>query len=69
MGATHTDLAVAFQETGSKLSGTAYAYGDGKTGDSANFGLFKNNWYMIRTSCSQFKNGTADNYNAGAVLK
>jgi hypothetical protein len=45
-----------------------YTYGDGKTGDAANFGIFKQNWFMLRTSCSQFQDQTPNLYNNGAVL-
>ena len=56
------------------MSGTAYPYGDlqpdgqPKTGDSANFGLFKNNWGMMRTYCTQFKGKSESDWNDGAVL-
>jgi hypothetical protein len=51
------------------MEASDYAYGDGKTEDSANFGIFKNNWYMIRTSCSQFSGQTEAEWNNGAALK
>lgn len=47
---------------------TDYTYGDGKTGDSTNFGVFKQNWFMIRTSCSTFSGQTASDVSNGAVL-
>ncbi|KAL8948626.1 MAG: hypothetical protein Q9222_005204 [Ikaeria aurantiellina] len=56
------------------MSGTAYPLGDktpdgkGKTGDSANFGLFKNNWGNIRRYCSKFKGKSQDQWQDGAVL-
>jgi hypothetical protein len=43
-------------------------HGDNKTGDSINFGIFKQNWSMLRTACAQFKGQSAANYNNGAVL-
>ena len=43
-------------------------FGDNKTGDSANFGIFKQNWGMLRLACSQFKGQTAAKYNNGAVV-
>ena len=52
-GASVLDLAVAMLETDT-MQTSDYSYGDGKTGDSANFGIFKQNWYMLRTSCSYF---------------
>ena len=51
------------------MEASDYAYGDGKTEDSANFGIFKNNWYMIRTACSQFSGHTEADWNNGAALK
>ena len=56
------------------MDGTSYPYGDvlpdgtPKTGDSANFGLFKNNWYMLRTYCSKFAGQGEGDWNNGAVL-
>lgn len=66
VGGNSLDLAVAMLET-SDLKAD-YTYGDGKTGDSANFGIFKQNWYMIRTSVSQYSSYGASQYNAGAAL-
>jgi hypothetical protein len=65
-GASVLDLAVAMLETDTMQAN--YTYGDGKTGDSANFGIFKQNWYMLRTSCSDFSGQSASQYNNGAVL-
>ena len=66
-GTSVLDLAVAMLETDT-MQASSYAYGDGKTGDSANFGIFKQNWYMLRTSCSYFSGQTTSQYNNGAVL-
>jgi hypothetical protein len=60
------DLAVAMLETETMQAN--YTYGDGKTGDSANFGIFKQNWFLLRTSCSQFQGQTLSQYNNGAML-
>ncbi|KAG2199502.1 hypothetical protein INT47_009956 [Mucor saturninus] len=60
------DIAIAMLETTNL--GTDYVYGDGKTGDSANFGIFKQNWFMLRTSTSQFKKYNKNNSNLGSVL-
>jgi len=65
-GASVLDLAVAMLETDTMQAN--YTYGDGKTGDAANFGIFKQNWYMLRTSCSYFSGQAASQYNNGAVL-
>jgi|HubBroStandDraft_6_1064221.scaffolds.fasta_scaffold01726_11 hypothetical protein len=39
-------LAIAMQETSNLLC--TYNFGDGKLGDSANFGIYKMNWFMLR---------------------
>jgi hypothetical protein len=65
-GANSLDLAVAMLETDTMQAN--YAYGDGKTGDAANFGIFKQNWLMLRSACSQFAGQSASQYNNGAVL-
>jgi hypothetical protein len=65
-GGNVLDLAVAMLETETMQAN--YTYGDGKTGDSANFGIFKQNWYMLRISCSQFQGQSSRQYNNGAVL-
>lgn len=61
------DIAIAMLE--SEELKTDYVYGDNKTGDSANFGIFKQNFFMLRTSTSQFKKYTSpDSYNVGSIL-
>ena len=65
-GASVLDLAVAMLETNTMQAN--YTYGDGKSGDAANFGIFKQNWYMLRTSCSYFSGQSASQYNNGSVL-
>ncbi|KAG1456643.1 hypothetical protein G6F56_006784 [Rhizopus delemar] len=60
------DLAIAMLEN-DHLS-TNYAYGDNKSGDSTNFGIFKQNWFMLRTSASQFKGQSTGQVKNGAVL-
>ncbi|KAL8708516.1 MAG: hypothetical protein Q9220_006568, partial [cf. Caloplaca sp. 1 TL-2023] len=73
-GANAQDLAIAIMESSCAMSGTAYPFGDKtpdgkpKTGDSANFGLFKNNWGNIRKYCSEFKGRTQEQWKDGAVL-
>jgi len=47
-GGETLDLAVAMLENEDMKAD--YTYGDGKKDDSANFGVFKQNWYMIRNS-------------------
>ncbi|KAG2229291.1 hypothetical protein BDF21DRAFT_497346 [Thamnidium elegans] len=61
------DIAIAMLE--SEHLTTDYVYGDGKTDDSANFGIFKQNFFMLRTSTSQFKKYTSSkSYNVGSIL-
>jgi hypothetical protein len=49
---------------------TDYTYGDGKTQDSANFGVFKQNWGMMRVCGSRygFQGQSEANWNNGARL-
>lgn len=42
-GGSSLDIAIAMLET--EGINTNYNYGDGKTGDSANFGIFKQVWF------------------------
>ncbi|KAE8353186.1 hypothetical protein BDV28DRAFT_157230 [Aspergillus coremiiformis] len=65
-GGNTMDLAVAMLETTNM--GTDYVYGDGKTGDSTNFGIFKQNWYMLRNSAADFLGQSVNDVNNGAVL-
>ncbi|KAL6230949.1 hypothetical protein BDW75DRAFT_233999 [Aspergillus navahoensis] len=46
-------------------------YGDGKTYDAANFGLFKQNWGMLRVCASRygFAGQSQGDWNNGALLK
>ena len=67
IGGNVLDMAVAMLETDT-MQADFYPYGDGKTDDSANFGIFKQNWFMIRTSVTQYSNLTAGDYNTGADL-
>jgi hypothetical protein len=65
-GGNTLDMAVAMEETSNMQAN--YAYGDGKTGDAANFGVFKQNWYMLRTSVPQYESYGSSAWNAGAAL-
>lgn len=60
------DISIAMLET-EHLS-TNYTYGDGKTYDSANFGIFKQNWFMIRSSTKKYKHYTSNDYKKGTIL-
>jgi len=60
------DLAVAMEETDQMQAN--YPYGDNKSGDAANFGIFKQNWLMLRSACSRFSGQSSSQYNNGSVL-
>jgi hypothetical protein len=65
-GTTH-DMAIAMLET-EHMSAAEYPYGDSKQSDSANFGIFRQNWHMIRNSVPQYSSATAANYSWGSAL-
>ncbi|MFE7672628.1 carbohydrate-binding domain-containing protein [Streptomyces albidoflavus] len=65
-GANSLDLAVAMLE--SDRMSTDYPYGDGKSGDAANFGVFKQNWLMLRSGCARFAGQDAGRWTDGDVL-
>ncbi|KAB8279074.1 hypothetical protein BDV30DRAFT_232951 [Aspergillus minisclerotigenes] len=65
-GGNTMDLAVAMLETTNM--GTDYPYGDGKSGDATNFGIFKQNWYMLRTSASEFLGQSVNDVRNGEIL-
>jgi hypothetical protein len=50
---------------------TNYVYGDAKTYDAANFGLFKQNWGMLRVCATRYglAGQSEAQWNNGAVLK
>jgi len=60
-----TWLAVGMIETSTLDSN--YTYGDGKSGDSANFGYMKDNWYSYRTAVSNFRGQSSSQWNNGAI--
>ncbi|KAI8329745.1 hypothetical protein BC941DRAFT_463654 [Chlamydoabsidia padenii] len=60
------EIAIAMLETDNTCSD--YVYGDNKTGDSANFGIFKQGWFMLRSSTSQFRGKSDKDWNEGAAL-
>ncbi|KAH6618996.1 hypothetical protein C7974DRAFT_318092 [Boeremia exigua] len=65
-GANSFNMAIAMLET--ERMDTNYAYGDNKQNDAANFGIFKQNWSMLRVCCSRFKGQPQSSWNNGAVL-
>lgn len=82
-GGSAEDLAIAMMETERMDTNYAWvscisptspsrltncSYGDNKQGDAANFGIFKQNWGMLRSSCNLFMGQTSSQWNNGAVL-
>ncbi|KAL2786748.1 hypothetical protein BJX66DRAFT_346642 [Aspergillus keveii] len=67
-GGNTLDLAIAMLET--ETMTTDYVYGDAKTYDAANFGLFKQNWGMLRVCATRygFAGQSQDEWNNGAIL-
>ncbi|KAL2821840.1 hypothetical protein BDW59DRAFT_174045 [Aspergillus cavernicola] len=67
-GGNTLDLAIAMLET--KTMTTDYTYGDAKTYDAANFGLFKQNWGMLRVCATRygFAGQSEGEWNNGALL-
>ncbi|CAG5137571.1 uncharacterized protein ALTATR162_LOCUS154 [Alternaria atra] len=67
-GGNSLDLAIAMLET--ERMQTDYTYGDNKSNDAANFGLFKQNWGMLRVCGSRagFSGQSEGQWNNGAKL-
>ncbi|EAW23603.1 glycoside hydrolase family 134 protein [Aspergillus fischeri NRRL 181] len=65
-GGNTMDMAIAMQESDHMKAD--YVYGDGKSGDATNFGIFKQNWMMLRTSAHDFKGQSENEVSNGAVL-
>ncbi|KAL4758101.1 uncharacterized protein BDW70DRAFT_152741 [Aspergillus foveolatus] len=67
-GGNTLDLAIAMLET--EDMSTNYVYGDAKTRDAANFGLFKQNWGLLRVCADRagFVGQSEDEWNNGAKL-
>ncbi|CAG8887259.1 unnamed protein product [Penicillium egyptiacum] len=65
-GGNTRDMAIAMLETDTMT--TDYKYGDGKTGDGTNFGVFKQNWFILRHSAADFKGSTVDQVDDGVIL-
>ncbi|KAL8920777.1 MAG: hypothetical protein Q9172_004348, partial [Xanthocarpia lactea] len=67
-GGNTLDIAIAMLE--SERISTDYAYGDNKSGDAANFGVFKQNWGMLRQCARRagFVGQRQDQWNNGARL-
>ncbi|GJC89727.1 hypothetical protein ColLi_12565 [Colletotrichum liriopes] len=67
-GGNTLDLAIAMLED--ERMSTSYPYGDNKRDDAANFGVFKQNWGMLRVCASRagFKGQSTSQWNNGAKL-
>ncbi|KAF8250986.1 hypothetical protein K440DRAFT_580147 [Wilcoxina mikolae CBS 423.85] len=65
-GGNSLDLAIAMLETDDMT--TNYPYGDNKSDDSANFGIFKQNWFMLRNACSYFYGQSTAQWGNGVSL-
>ncbi|CAG8161600.1 hypothetical protein PENNAL_c0076G03581 [Penicillium nalgiovense] len=65
-GGNTRDMAIAMLETDNM--NTDYKYGDGKTGDGTNFGVFKQNWFILRHSAADFLGQTVDQVDNGVIL-
>ncbi|CAI7668132.1 unnamed protein product [Penicillium palitans] len=65
-GGNTRDLAISMLETDGMS--TNYTYGDGKSGDGTNFGIFKQNWFILRNSASEFLGQSVDEVSNGAIL-
>jgi hypothetical protein len=72
-GGTDRDVAVAMLETlhmstADYLLGDVDGIGRPKTGDAANFGIFKQNWMMIRQTVPQFMGLGPGDWTRGGAL-
>ncbi|KAL8628368.1 hypothetical protein Q9189_005912 [Teloschistes chrysophthalmus] len=68
-GATTVDVAIAMLENGCAFQ-AAFAAGNNKVDDSAELGVYRNNWYMLRTYCSRFQGASAsDWFNLGQQVQ
>ncbi|KAG8767669.1 hypothetical protein FRC12_006117 [Ceratobasidium sp. 428] len=65
-GGNDLDLAIAMMETENMQA--TYTYGDGKTGDSFNAGIFKQNWYMLRSATNRYRGQSSSQYNNAAEM-
>ncbi|KAL8962111.1 MAG: hypothetical protein Q9183_005204 [Haloplaca sp. 2 TL-2023] len=60
-GGEPIDIAIAMLENGCEFTG-AYTLGNKKVGDSAELGVFRNNWHMLRTYCDHFSGAQANEF-------
>ncbi|KAB8067769.1 hypothetical protein BDV29DRAFT_163033 [Aspergillus leporis] len=66
-GGNTMDMAIAMLESDA-MDASTYPYGDGKTGDATNFGIFKQNWMMLRTSATEFLGQKPEDVKNGEIL-
>ncbi|KAG9118941.1 hypothetical protein FRC07_006273, partial [Ceratobasidium sp. 392] len=66
VGGNDLDLAIAMLETENMQ--TNYPYGDNKTGDSFNAGIFKQNWYMLHSATNRYKGQSSTELNSNLGL-
>ncbi|KAL8719011.1 MAG: hypothetical protein Q9181_008123 [Wetmoreana brouardii] len=60
-GAQQVDIAIAMLENGCHFT-ASYGIGNYKTRDSAEIGVYRNNWGMLRTYCDHFKGAGPDDW-------
>ncbi|KAJ9486230.1 hypothetical protein VN97_g7116 [Penicillium thymicola] len=65
-GGNTRDIAIAMLETNNMT--TDYKFGDGKSGDGTNYGVFKQNWFILRNSASEFQGLSVGDVKKGIVL-
>ncbi|KAL9595395.1 MAG: hypothetical protein Q9219_006470 [cf. Caloplaca sp. 3 TL-2023] len=53
-GAEVIEIAMAMLENGCAFT-AAFNIGNNKQGDSAELGVYRNNWHMLRENCDRFK--------------
>ncbi|KAL8897188.1 MAG: hypothetical protein Q9207_007337 [Kuettlingeria erythrocarpa] len=67
-GAQTVDIAIAMLENGCAFH-AAFSAGNNKKDDSAELGVYRNNWHMIRTHCDGFKGaGPGEWYSRGQEI-
>ncbi|KAL8709886.1 MAG: hypothetical protein Q9220_005502 [cf. Caloplaca sp. 1 TL-2023] len=54
-------MAIAMLENGCAFTG-AFSIGNGKSMDSAEIGVYRNNWYMLRSYCSHFQGAAPEDW-------
>ena len=57
----HTDIAIAMLENSCAFT-AAFPIGNGKQGDSAEIGVYRNNWGMLREHCDHFQGASPDQW-------